>query len=303
MKDRSLGVFFYSDAFTGQDLTDTARRVEALGYETLWYVEALSWETFACGAHLLAATRTLEVGAGIANIYARDPMATIQGGRSLHEFSGGRYILGLGVSHDLLVSDVRGHVYRKPLTFMREYLDGMDAAKSHLPSEDPPIILAALGPKMVGLAAERTQGIIPFNCPPEHTADARKAMGPDPWLITGQHVCLCEDPEQARSVARSALSFYSEARNYYQNWFRYGFDESDLADGLSDRLVDRLVAWGSVDQIRARIEEHFAAGATQVAINAISYDAGGKPIIPKLYGQEFSYASVPDWNLLEELAP
>ncbi len=156
---------------------------------------------------------------------------------------------------------------------------------------------------MVDLAAERTQGIIPFNCPPEHTAAARAAMGPDAWLITGQHVCLCEDPDQARKVARSALAFYAEARNYYQNWYRYGFEEADVADGLSDRLVDKLVAWGSVEQIRARIEEHFDAGATQVAINAISYGSNGQPLTPKLYGQEFNYACVPDWNLLEELAP
>ena len=133
MRDRSLGVFLYSDAFSGKDLEDTAQRVEGLGYETLWYVEALSWEIFACGTHLLASTSTLEVGAGIANIYARDPMATVQGGRSLHEFSGGRYILGLGVSHDSLVKEARGHEYRKPLTYMKQYLDRMDLARPLLP--------------------------------------------------------------------------------------------------------------------------------------------------------------------------
>ena len=90
MKDRSLGVFLYSDAFSGMDMKSTAQRVEVLGYETLWYIEALNWEIFSCGAHLLASTSTLEIGAGIANIYARDPMAMVQGGRSLHEFSGGR---------------------------------------------------------------------------------------------------------------------------------------------------------------------------------------------------------------------
>ncbi len=303
MRDRSLGVFLYSDAFSGKDLEDTAQRVEGLGYETLWYVEALSWEIFACGTHLLASTSTLEVGAGIANIYARDPMATVQGGRSLHEFSGGRYILGLGVSHDSLVKEVRGHEYRKPLTYMRQYLDRMDLARPLLPGEDPPMVLAALGPKMVSLGGERTQGVLPFNCPPEHTAAARNALGTEPWLITGQHVCWCENPSQARAIARSALRFYTDQPNYFRNWFRYGFDESDIRGGLSDRLVDRLVAWGSLSQIQDRINEHLDAGATQVAINAISYDSDGQPRVPKLYGQEFNYACIPDWNLLEELAP
>lgn len=303
MKDRSLGVFLYSDAFTGTELADHARRVEALGFETLWYVEALNYESFACGAHLLAHTEELEIGAGIANIYARDPMAALQGARSLHEFSGGRFILGLGVSHDVLVSEVRGHVYEKPLTAMRAYLDGMDAARPALPGEDPPIVLAALGPKMLALAGERTHGVLPFNCPPEHTKAAREILGPEKWICTGQHVCLCEDPERARAIARKALAFYAQAPNYFRNWFRYGLDESDLANGGSDRLVDRLVAWGSLEDIRARIKAHFDAGATHVALNAIAYSDAGAPLTATIQGRELSYACLPDWRLLERLAP
>ena len=99
------------------------------------------------------------------------------------------------------------------------------------------------------------------------------------------------------------MRFYKDQPNYFRNWFRYGFDESDIRGGLSDRLVDSLVAWGSLSQIQDRINEHLDAGATQVAINAISYDSDGQPRVPKLYGQEFNYACIPDWNLLEELAP
>lgn len=303
MKPGSLGMFLYSDAFTGPELTATAQRVEALGYETLWYVEALHHESFACGAHLIAATETIEVGAGIANVYARDAMAAVQGARSLHDFSGGRFIMGLGVSHRTLVSDVRGHNYKKPLTLMKDYLDGMDATRPVLPGEDPPLVLAALGPKMVALAGERTQGILPANCPVEHTERSRKILGPDKWISTMQHAVLCDDPARARAIGRRALSFYAEAPNYFKNWFRYGFSERDLENGGSDALIDALVAWGSVDDIRKRIQAHFDAGATQVAVNAIAAGDGGEPLVPKVHGVELGYASLPDWELLEALAP
>ena len=303
MKPGSLGMFLYSDAFTGPELAATARRVEALGYETLWYVEALHHESFACGAHLCAATDTIEIGAGIANVYARDPMASVQGARSLHDFSGGRFIMGLGVSHQVLVSEARGHTYQKPLTFMRDYLDRMDAARPVLPGEDPPLVLAALGPKMTELAGARSQGTIPANCPVDHTERSRKILGPEKWICTMQHAVLCEDPERARAIARHTLNFYAQAPNYINNWYRYGFDESDLEHGGSDRLVDALVAWGSIDDIRRRIQQHFDAGATQVAVNAVASAEGEQPLTPKVHGIEIPYACVPDWRILEALAP
>lgn len=302
VKPGSLGVFLYSDAFGAAELAAHAQRAEACGYETLWYIEALRYESFACGAYLLSQTERIEIGAGIANVYARDAMATVQGARALHEFGGGRFILGLGVSHDVLVRDVRGHPYERPFSFMREYLDGMDAAREVVPGEDPPIVLAALGPRMVELAGARTRGIIPANCPPEHTKRARKALGPDAWISTMQHAVLCEDPVQARAIARNAISFYAAAPNYFKNWFRYGFDETDLKDGGSDRLVDALVAWGSLEHIKERIQLHFEAGATQVAVNAIASGEGGEPLTPQVGGHELGYASLPDWALLEALA-
>ncbi|MEM7543082.1 MAG: TIGR03620 family F420-dependent LLM class oxidoreductase [Pseudomonadota bacterium] len=303
MKKGSLGVFLYSDAFDGAELTSAAQKIESLGYETLWYVEALHHESFACGAHLCAATQSIEIGAGIANVYARDPMAAVQGARSLHDFSGGRFIMGLGVSHRSLVSDARGHDYQKPLTFMHQYLDNMDAARPLLPGEDPPLVLAALGPKMTELAGARSQGTIPANCPVEHTARSRELLGADKWICTMQHAVLNEDPEQARTIARNTLAFYAAAPNYYKNWFRYGFDESDLQDGLSDRLVDALVAWGSVEDIKEHIQQHIDAGATQVAVNAVRAAADGGPLVPKVHGVELSYACAPDWDLLHALAP
>ncbi len=230
-------------------------------------------------------------------------MASVQGARTLEEFYPGRFIYGIGVSHDNLVSDVRGHKYQKPYSFMRDYLNKMDGAREVVPGDDPPLVLAALGPRMVELAGERTQGILPANCPPAHTERARKALGPDPWIVTMQHAIHCEDPEQARRVARSAIAFYVAAPNYFKNWFRYGFDESDLENGGSDRLVDALVAWGSVDTIRARIQQHFDAGATQVAVNAIAFEEGGVPIVPHAKGHDLAYACAPDWELLEALAP
>ena len=303
MKTGSIGMFLYSDALTGAELTAAAQRAERLGFETLWYVEALHHESFACGAHLCAATNTIEIGAGIANIYARDPMASVQGARSLHDFSDGRFIMGLGVSHQGLVDDARGHTYQKPLTYMREYLDRMDAARPALPGNDSPLVLAALGPKMTELAGTRSDGIIPANCPVEHTRRSREILGPDKWICTMQHAVLCEDPARARAIGRHALRFYAEAPNYYKNWFRYGFTEADLADGLSDRLVDALVAWGSVEDVRERVQQHFDAGATQVAINAIAADDNQAPLTPSVHGVDLGYACLPDWTLLEALAP
>ena len=303
MKNRSLGFFFYSDGADAPVLAESARRAESIGYETLWYIEALRYESFACGAYLLGQTSRIAVGSGIANIYARDAMGVVQGARTLETMYPGRFICGLGVSHDVLVRDVRGHAYEKPYTFMREYLDRMDRAREAVPGDDPAFVLAALGPRMVQLAGRRTRGVIPANCPVEHTEATRKALGPDPWIITMQHAVLCDDPVQARAIGRSALSFYAAAPNYYRNWFRYGFDESDLADGGSDRLVDALVAWGSLDDIRRRIEQHFAAGATQVAVNAIAYGEDGSRRIPTVRGHELGYACEADWQLLEALAP
>ena len=211
------------------------------------------------------------------------------GHNSLNALYGGRFVLGLGVSHAPLVSDVRGHEYKKPVATMRAYLDGMDQAWKAMDStpEKKQLVLAALGPNMSKLSAERTLGAFPYNITPQQAELSREYMGSKGAIICEQKVCLCTDPVQARAAARAALGFYLALPNYYNNWFRLGFDQSDLENGGSDRLMDAMVVWGDADQIKARLNEYFDKGADQVVIQAVRPD--GQP--------------GPDWDALEALAP
>jgi probable F420-dependent oxidoreductase len=300
MPEKSLGVFLYPDNFSGPQLSEFARRFEHLGYASIWYPEAMFYESFTVGGFLLSNTQRITVASGIANIYARDAMATLQCGRGLQKFYPNRYITGLGVSHKSLVEDMRGHTYRKPMATMIEYLDAMNVARPKLAGDDTPLVLGALGPKMMELAAARSDGVHPFNSPPEHTRWARELIGPDKWICTAQHVCLTTDAEAARKAARRALDFYFVTPNHYRNWLRVGYDLSDLENGGSDRLIDALVAWGTEAEIRDRIQQHFDAGATQVIINTIQAQAPGASE-NAIAGHNFQ--SQPDWDVFELLAP
>jgi probable F420-dependent oxidoreductase len=300
MKPGSIGAFLFPDSFTGPELAALAQRFESLGYAALWYPEVFYYESFTLGGFLLSQTKNITVASGIANIYARDAMATVQAGRSLRAFHGERFILGLGVSHESIVTGGHGHAYGKPLSTMRDYLDAMDRARPHLAGEDSPLILAALGPKMIALAGERSMGAHPYNSPPEHTRWAREILGPDKWLCTAQHVCFTEDAGLARAAARRALEFYFVTPNHYRNWLRVGYTTDDLENGGSDRLIDALVAWGTEAQIRDRIRQHFDAGATQVILNTIRPEPADSAALA-VGGR--NYQSVPDWNALEILKP
>ena len=204
-----LGVFCFTDALTPAQLTALAQQTERLGYAALWYPEVLSYESFALGSFLLQQTDTLIIAAGIANIYARDATAAKQGQHTLATLSGGRFLLGLGVSHVPLVEDARGHHYRTPVATMRTYLDAMEKAAAIAPplEEPPPTVLAALGPQMTALAAARTAGAFPYNVTPEHTARARAIVGSEKWLCVEQKVLMITDAAKAREVARQTLAF------------------------------------------------------------------------------------------------
>ena len=284
-----LGVFCFTDALTPAQLTELAQHAERLGYAALWYPEVLSYESFSLGSFLLNQTENLIIAAGIANIYARDATAAKQGQHSLAKFSGGRFLLGLGVSHTPLVEDARGHQYGKPVPTMRAYLDGMEKATGIAPAleELPPTVLAALGPKMTELASASTAGALPYNVTPEHTARAREIIGPDKWLCVEQKILLVQDPTKAREIARQTLAFYMPLPNYRNNWRRLGFSEDDLANGGSDRFLDAMVAWGDESVIQQRIQEHFDAGASHVCIQALHPE--GQPL--------------PDLNALTAFAP
>ncbi len=266
-----LGVWCFNDRLSPQELSELAQTTERLGYSALWYVEAVSYESIALGSFLLNQTEKLIIAPGIANIYARDATATKQAQNSLDRFSGGRFLLGLGISHAFLVENVRGHSYGKPVTTMRKYLDAMDKAAEFAPSvaAPPPTVLAALGPNMTKLAAERTAGALPYNVTPEHTSWARGLMGPGSWLCVEQKILRVTDATKAREVARQAIAPYMGAPNYRKNWIRLGFSEADLADGGSNRFLDAMVAWGDDAAIQQRIQQHWDAGADHVCIQPL----------------------------------
>jgi probable F420-dependent oxidoreductase len=255
------------------------REVERLGYGTLWYGEALAQEAFARGAIYLAATERLVVASGIANIWARDAAAMANGGRTLAEAWPGRFILGIGVSHAPLVR-MRGHDYAKPYSAMREYLDAMAAAPWRGPeAELPPIVLAALGPKMVGLAGAHTAGAYPYFSTAEHIREVRSILGPEPFLAADLPVVLAGDQAAARAIGDRHLAFYLGSANYRNNLLRIGWSAADLQPPGSDALFEAIVAWGDLDRIGGKVRERFEAGADQVVLNIVPADPSALPLV------------------------
>jgi probable F420-dependent oxidoreductase len=267
----NLGVWAATDGLSAAEAAAFAKRVEAWGYGALWIPEAVGREVFSASAWLLANTSRLIVASGIANIYARDSFSAAAAQKGLNEQSGGRFLLGLGVSHIPLVQGVRKHEYGKPLATMRGYLEGMSAAtyKAVAPESSQPTVLAALGPKMLELARELTGGAHPYNVSPEHTHEAREILGKNKLLCVEQGAILETDATRARAAARRFLEIYLGLPNYVNNWRRMGFTDADFAAGGSNRLIDSIVVWGDESAIRKRIEAHWQAGADHVCVQAI----------------------------------
>jgi probable F420-dependent oxidoreductase len=268
---KKLGVWAAIDRFRAADAARFAKQVETWGYGALWMPEAVGREIFSASAWLLANTSTLIVASGIANIYARDPVCAAAAQKGLNEQSGSRFLLGLGVSHVPLVEGVRRHEYGKPVATMRAYLQGMARApyQSVAPAEKPRTILAALGPRMLELSAAQADGAHPYNVTPEHTREARSLLGADKLLCVEQAVILESNPNRARAMAREFLAIYLGLPNYVNNWKRLGFTDTDIASGGSNRLIDALIVWGDERAIRARIDEHWQAGADHVCVQAV----------------------------------
>ncbi len=285
----SLGVWTWIDTLDAGAAADFCGQLEAWGYDALWVPEAVGRDPFAFLGHLAGQTERLVFATGIANIYARDPMTMRAIQETVGELSGGRFVLGLGVSHAPMVEGMRGHEYGKPVTSMRNYLDAMENATYLGPKSDPatPIVIAALRENMLKLAAEKTAGAHPYNVTPEHTARARKILGPDVTLAPEQMVLLETDATKAREIARQNLSTYLGLPNYRNGWKWQGFEETDFADGGSDRLIDAIVCWGDETSIAKRIQEHRDAGADHVCIQTFRPDGQGGP----------------DLRILEALAP
>lgn len=263
----AYGVWYAADKLNPAQWRDFVAHIEDLGYDTLWYSEARGFESMALASFLLCHTRTLKIGSSIANIYARDAMASRAGMQTLSSLSENRFVLGLGVSHVPMVETLRGHTYGKPLSTMRAYLQNMFAGQGDC--DDWPLALAALGSRMLELSAQCTRGALPYNVTPEHTSRAKAILGNDKWLVVEQKVCTATEPSRARALARQELERYMPLVNYRKNWLSLGFSERDLEHGGSDRFLDAMVVWGTEEVIRARVAEHFDAGATHVCIQPV----------------------------------
>jgi probable F420-dependent oxidoreductase len=244
------GVWYFTDGMNADDAAGFAARVEGLGYSTLWLPETTGRDPFAHIAFLATRTSTLRFATGIANVFHRHPGMMTQVSNTLAEQTGGRFLLGLGVSHAPMVAGLRKLDYSNPLGQMRAYLDGMDASpySSPKPAEPAPRVLAALGPKMLALAAERADGAHPYWTTPEHTALARQILGPDKLLCVEQKVVVTTDASAARNAASLALGVYDKLPNYRNNWLRLGYTDEQI-DGRDPSFVDAVVAWGTVEQV------------------------------------------------------
>lgn len=285
-----VGIWFFLDAMTAAESVEFARKAEKLGYGALWIPEAVGREPFAHSAYLAAQTERIVFATGIANIWARDPITMSAASKTVADVSGGRFLLGIGVSHKPLVSNLRGHSYDKPYSYMREYLPKIKSAlyRAPMPKEPVPILIAALHPKMLQLSATEADGTHTYFVPPEHTAKARAAIGPKPWICAAQAIILETDAAKARAAARTYMKTYvPRLPNYTNNLKALGWKDEEFANGCSDKLVDAIVAWGSEDQIRARIDAHLKAGATHVCILPLRVDN----------------ESLPDMHAMEALAP
>jgi probable F420-dependent oxidoreductase len=266
-------------AWTGQlaalphaQVRRAAAHIEDLGMQALWYGEAFGREAMALGSLILESTESLVAASGIANIYARDATAMVNGARSLAESSNDRFVLGIGISHAPLVNR-RGHDYISPYTELAGYLDAMAAAVTAGPdpAEPVPVVVGALGPTMSRLAADRTQGVHPYFTPVSHTEQTRRLIGPDSFLAPEQMVIVTDDIAVARARAVRTARRYTRMDNYRRMLRSQGLDDDDM-DNFSEAFFEAIFAWGTPDACAARVAEHLAAGADHVCVQVLGAD-------------------------------
>ncbi|MDG4838498.1 TIGR03620 family F420-dependent LLM class oxidoreductase [Micromonospora sp. WMMD967] len=256
--------FFLSSESRGAAV-DAATELEELGYSRIWFSGGFGENVAPRFREILDGTTTIGVASGIVSIWHSSPpevAAFVQDAQLAHP---GRFLLGLGASHAVLVEG-SGTDYRKPYSRMVTYLDGLDAAG--VPPERR--ILAALGPRMLDLSRDRSAGAHPYFVPAEHTVEARAAIGPDRLLAPEVAVVLDADATTARATARQYTNLYLALPNYTNNLRRFGWTDEDFAGGGSDRLIDALIPWGTVEKVAAGLEKHYQAGADEVAIQVLN---------------------------------
>jgi probable F420-dependent oxidoreductase len=254
------------------EIAEAATELEELGYTSLWAPD-VGGNVFGAIERLLRATSSITVATGVLNLWMHSSDESATAYARLAETYGDRFLLGLGVGHAFRVNRIEEGLYRNPLGATERYLDELDAAPTPVATDSR--MLAALGPKMLDLARERTAGAHTFHVTPEHTELARRALGPSKLLVPGQVVAFTTDRETARARGRAFLAHYLELPNYTNNLRRLGFDDADLSDGGSDRLIDGLIAWGDEDAIATRVRAHRDAGADGVCVWVIGEDATG----------------------------
>ena len=254
-------------------------QVEEMGYGAVWVPEAVIREPFASTALLLSATKKIVLATGIASLHARTAQTMQAGWKTLTEAFPDRFLLGIGVSHAPMVQGVHKGTYDKPYSTMVEYLDAMDKGIffGAAPTTAPQRVLAALGPKMLKLAAERGAGAHPYFTPVEHTAFARETMGAGALLAPELAVVLETDATKAREIARKYMTTYTRLPNYANNLKRFGFTDDEITN-QEDRLVDAIVAWGSLDTVVSAVKGHLDAGADHVCIQVLTDKPGTLPM-------------------------
>jgi probable F420-dependent oxidoreductase len=269
-----IGVWTWLDGMPASQAAEFTQKIADLGYGTLWLPEAVGRDPLVLIAYLSAKTSKINFCTGIANIYARDAMSMRAIRETLGELAPGRVAIGMGVSHGHLVAGVRGHEYKKPVATMSAYIDAMEKAiYMAVKAEQPaPLVIAALRPKMLELAATKTSGAHPYFVPPEHTARAREILGKRALLLPEVKLMLETDAGKARAAARAAMAMYIRLPNYQNNLRWLGYTDADFENNGSDRLVDAIVGWGDEKAIAKRLQEHYDAGADHVCIQPLRSD-------------------------------
>ncbi|OBH06333.1 MULTISPECIES: LLM class F420-dependent oxidoreductase [unclassified Mycobacterium] len=247
---------------------EAAAELDELGFTALW-IPDVSGSVLDAVRRLLAATERTVIATGILNLWMHSAGDVAESLATLTEEHGDRFLLGIGVSHAPLIDAKEPGRYRKPLAATASFLDGLDEAQRPVPVDRR--VLAALGPKMLELSAERGRGAHPYLVSPDHTAFARSVLGEGPLLLPEQGVVLTEDADEARRIGRDFLRGYLGLPNYANNLLRSGFSEEDLSQ-VSDRLVDAIIAWGDEQAVLARVAEHHAAGADHVCVQVLTGD-------------------------------
>lgn len=290
-----LGLIQWTEGTDGRKLVEYVLRLESLGYVELWLPEIAGREPFSTAGYLLAKTNKIKISSGIANVYARDADASAQAANTLNEFSNGRFSLGLGVSHPLLV-EPRGHEWVPPVKKMNSYLERLLSAplQSPLASEPAEIVIAGHAPGLQKVAAKKADGLFLFLQTLETVKNARKIIGPEKSLPVAVRCVLDDNPTSARNLARKACAFYMSLPAYHRVWSSLGFKEADWSNGGSDRLIDAICAWGNPETIKKKLQNYVDAGATQLVIYPCNPGEDYKPDSALSVGWH--------WELLEALS-